>query len=398
MVGPMDRPSEPWYSGSLDEISKEFDDAIKKVNRSNVSNVGSLVRTSQVFDEDLTHLTLDAGKKFIETILYFAGEYFDATLVEFDEETDMEITTEPAVTNPSTDESGPIASGSGGTSNIETRVTKIEMDTKARNHNDSMVTARIREEIDWMMNVKKEDKLIVTGFVSQAAMPTDRVEKKNWLNAVAGEALNFLVEGSAGGIQFVTAGRQIANGLPTMLEVKMRTREMAINIRKEYAKKKKEKIEMGNLFVANSVTLATRVRTDILKAIGTKCSNAEFEMFVVGFTSRPVLQMKRKDGSGQSALTFADAVAKFGRLMSRGDLQQAYGRAGTSFAGQMQQNFVVLHDRDGGMAVQRPESRGVPAQTMGGGKKRQLESPTPAPAKKIYGKTQGKKDEPKKKK
>jgi hypothetical protein len=398
MVGPMDRPSEPWYSGSLDEISKEFDDAIKKVNRSNVSKIGSLVRTSQVFDEDLTHLTLDAGKKFIETILYFAGEYFDATLVEFDEETDMEITTEPAVTNRITDESGPIASGSGETSNIETRVTKIEMDTKARNHNDSMVTARIREEIDWMMNVKKEDKLIVTGFVSQAAMPTDRVEKKNWLNAVAGEALNFLVAESADGIQFVTAGRQIANGLPTMLEVKMRTREMAINIRKEYAKKKKEKIEMGNLFVANSVTLATRVRTDILKAIGTKCSNAEFEMFVVGFTSRPVLQVKRKDGSGQSALTFADAVAKFGRLMSRGDLQQAYGRAGTSFAGQMQQNFVVLHDRDGGMAVQRPESRGVPAQIMGGGKKRQLESPTPAPAKRTYGKNQGKKDVPEKKK
>ena len=119
---------------------------------------------------------------------------------------------------------------------------------------------------------------------------------------------------------------------------------------------------------------------------------------MIGFTSRPVLQMKRKDGSGQSALTFADAVAKFGRLMSRGDLQQAYGRAGTSFAGQMQQNFVVLHDRDGGMAVQRPESRGVPAQTMGGGKKRQLESPTPAPAKRTYGKKQGKKDVPEKKK
>ena len=62
-------------------------------------------------------------------------------------------------------------------------------------------------------------------------------------------------------------------------------------------------------------------------------------------------------------------VWKFGRLISRGDLQQAYGRAGTSFAGQMQQNFVVLHDRDGGMAVQRPVSRGVPAQSMGGEKK-----------------------------
>ena len=50
--------------------------------------------------------------------------------------------------------------------------------------------------------------------------------------------------------------------------------------------------------------------------------------------------------------------------MTRGDLQVAYGRAGTSFNGQLQQNFVVLHDKGG---VQKP---GVTGPTMGGGKKR----------------------------
>ena len=43
-----------------------------------------------------------------------------------------------------------------------------------------------------------------------------------------------------------------------MCEVTMKEREMAIKIRKEYAKK--DKVDLGKLFVANSVTLATRVR------------------------------------------------------------------------------------------------------------------------------------------
>ena len=103
--------------------------------------------------------------KFIETILYFAGKYFDVTLAEFDEETDMKITTEPVVTNPITDKSGPIVSGSRGTPGIKAQLAEIRADTNNRLHNDSMVTAKIREEIDWMINVKKGDKLIVTGLV-----------------------------------------------------------------------------------------------------------------------------------------------------------------------------------------------------------------------------------------
>ena len=93
----------------------------------------------------------------------------------------------------------------------------------------------------------------------------------------------------------------------------MKSREMAIEVLKDFAQKKKDKADLGKLFVANSVTLATRVRSDVLRAIALKCANHLEEMYVIGFTSRPVLQVKGKDNTGQFALTFLNAIGKFGQ-------------------------------------------------------------------------------------
>ena len=71
-------------------------------------------------------------------------------------------------------------------------------------------------------------------------------------------------------------------------------------------------------------------------------------------------------------MTYVDAVAKFGESLSRGELQVAYGRAGNSFAGQLQQNFVVLHDKGEGKVHvgtgARPGVGAIPA--VGVGRKR----------------------------
>ena len=307
-------------------------------------------------------MTIETGKKFVETILYFAGEFFDATLMEFDETMGEAVTIEPERMEV-VDESGPIVSSSNAKS-IEEQLTEIRENIMERRHNDSLVMARMREEMDHMISVKKENKLIVTGLVANVARPVDKKEEQKWLIDLVGTALNVLIQDSASGIAFVTAGRRSEGGVPTMCEVRMKERDMAIAIRKEFAQKKKDKVDLGKLFVANSVTLATRVRTDILKAIAQKCSNDKEEFFVVGFTSRPVLQIKRKDGPGQFALTFADAISRYGGKLTRGDLQVAYGRAGASFDGQLQQNFVVLHDKGG------VKKNGATGPTMGGGKKR----------------------------
>ena len=103
---------------------------------------------------------------------------------------------------------------------------------------------------------------------------------------------------------------------------------------------------MGRLFVANSVTLSTRVRIDILRAIAKKHANDKQDFHVVAYSSRPVLQIKQK-GSDQKprGMTFTDAVMNYGREMVEGDLGEAYRRAGRTFHGQLQQNFVVLRDK-----------------------------------------------------
>jgi hypothetical protein len=41
-------------------------------------------------------------------------------------------------------------------------------------------------------------------------------------------------------------------------------------------------------------------------------------------------------------LTFAAAVARFGKELSKENLAEAYRRAGSTFGGQLEQDFVVL--------------------------------------------------------
>ena len=45
-------------------------------------------------------------------------------------------------------------------------------------------------------------------------------------------------------------------------------------------------------------------------------------------------------------LTFADAIARFGKELKEESLQEAYRRAGKSFGGLLQQHFVVLKNEN----------------------------------------------------
>ena len=82
-----------------------------------------------------------------------------------------------------------------------------------------------------------------------------------------------------------------------------------------------------------------------MKAVAKKCESKKEQMFVRGFISRPVLQIRQRDGSRPPlTLTFADAMGRYGAKMVDADLAGAYRRAGRAFAGELEQNFVVLTD------------------------------------------------------
>ena len=157
--------------------------------------------------------------------------------------------------------------------------------------------------------------------------------------------INRIEQGSGEKIVWINQGRRNEREIP-MAEVKMESRELARGIRKKFAEKKRAGDDFGKVFIANSVSLGTRVRIDILKAIAKKYTNEKQDFHVAAFSSRPVLQVKEKGTEKRPmVLTFIDAVTRYGREMVEGDLVEAYRRAGRTFQGQLQQNFVVLRDR-----------------------------------------------------
>jgi hypothetical protein len=319
----------------------------------------------QVFDTDGIHLTEASGEQFVESILYYAGKIFDAQLVD---EEQMEVQVESGSSN-----IVPLTDASREQKTTEEKLKDVLADLEKRRVNDDMMFARLREELDFIANTKKEDRVMVTGMTTLAPKPTGQVEARTWIREVAGAALEAIVPGAGAMIQFVSPNRSLGSEVPAC-EVKIKDREFALKMRKEYGRLRKEGKLEGRVFVANCVTLGTRVRMEVLKAIGKKCSGPGEDLFVHGFTSRPVLQVKPKNGGPQFALTYVDAIKRYGNRVKEADLGLAYERAGMSFVGQMRQNFIVLTDkgvRQGGRQT-RGGSGGGP-RFLSGANKRPLE-------------------------
>jgi hypothetical protein len=126
----------------------------------------------------------------------------------------------------------------------------------------------------------------------------------------------------------------------------MDSKELATKIRKEFSAKGKGGQNFGRVFVANSVTLATRVRVDILKAMA-KHYTSDREIFSVSaLVSKPVLHVRSKsEGLRLGTYNFSDALTRYGENLTAEELGEAYKRAGSAFKGQLQQNFVVLNEK-----------------------------------------------------
>ena len=77
-----------------------------------------------------------------------------------------------------------------------------------------------------------------------------------------------------GKLGFINQGKNNGRDIP-MVKVKMDLIEVATSVRKAFAEKRKEDDgkAMGRLYVANSVSLLTRVQIEILKSIAKKVSN-----------------------------------------------------------------------------------------------------------------------------
>jgi hypothetical protein len=224
--------------------------------------------------------------------------------------------------------------------------------------------ARTREELDTAANKAKEDRIVITGLTSSSPPPVDKDQKKAWLRNLVMEAITKVKPDFSGVLGFINQGKSNGRDMP-MVEVRLNSVEAAVEVRKAFAEKRKEGDgkSLGRLYMSNSVTLSTRVRVDIMKAISKKISNAKDSAYVAAYSSRPILHVRTQGKAGEvtnRAYTFIDSIIKFGRVLMRCDLDDAYRRAGTAFRGQLEQHFVVLREADpahGGGPSVRPGKR-----------------------------------------
>ncbi len=77
-------------------------------------------------------------------------------------------------------------------SSVEKELETLTENIRKRRVQDSMVTARVREEIDFNANIKKEDRIIITGLSSNTPMPHTAKEKRNWHRLIVATALKKL--------------------------------------------------------------------------------------------------------------------------------------------------------------------------------------------------------------
>jgi hypothetical protein len=347
MIRPLSRPALTWYTEHFDKIKEIFDREVDAIEMDNVMKIDAISLASQQFDKDQVHLTKTSAMIFIEGIITCSESFFNAEVINLEAGGSEERSGQPE---------------------IERRLTLLEEEVRARKSNDNLLFARVREELDSMANKTKEDRLVLTGLTSRVAPPAGPGPRRDWLREIVTETIKSIKEDFNGKILFINQGKNNGRDIP-MVEIKLESAEIASEIRKMYAEKRKAGKDFGRLFVANCVGLATRVRVDIMKAIAAKLTSTSQIAYVTAFTSRPILHIKpqptRSAGSSRpefvnaTSFTFSDAVSKFGNKVGESDLADAYRRTGTAFAGQLEQHFVVLRDgvREGPKTFDNPRKR-----------------------------------------
>jgi hypothetical protein len=73
---------------------------------------------------------------------------------------------------------------------LEREVGWISHDFRDRRFYDSMVTKRLREERDSIINGRRESRNVITGLINYTPMSVETEDKKKWLNETIGELLN----------------------------------------------------------------------------------------------------------------------------------------------------------------------------------------------------------------
>ena len=208
------------------------------MDRPNVGRIEAPIKMSQVFEKDGIHFTESSGKVYVNALLYNADSFFTAEIINLEEEIERSNTQKEDET------AGKPEHLSKRISVVELDIANLKNDLIRRRIDDSLVTARIREELDFFSNARKEDRIVISGLTSRIPMPSGLEERKKWLKDLVGAVLDQVEENSSSHVVNVMQGWKGPNSVP-VAEVKMNSSDLALKLRKQFASKKGEAMISG---------------------------------------------------------------------------------------------------------------------------------------------------------
>ncbi len=381
IVPPLPRPVPAWYNVQLPGFLAHLFNEVNRIGSTQIRLLSPFAAPSEYFEADGVHLKKDAGIQFVQFVIHGVDQVFpvldcstsvpppSSSLIMSDwassppSPSGALITPSSHVTVPSQEPStslglNPRTSGRGHDQigAALTSLTKLHhvlsQDVQARREQDNLIFSRIKEDLDFEYNKNRENRFTISGLKPKDTPPSGVQERKEFFLKIVADLVREACPDSdpPAEVTDVFVNMRYGRG-PPFIEGKMRDSKTSSAFRIAAAKlAKDESPNFKGLFVANSVTLATRVRIEILRAIADLHKNDVIQAYVQPFSSRPVIHLKMRDplagvpdGVNRS-YTFTEAVGRWGSQLSQYSLIPAYRRARPAFIGALEQYFVVLKE------------------------------------------------------
>ncbi len=350
VVPPLPRFIPDWFGTYLPGLISLLTRDVLQLSSPQIRCLAPFIAPATYFESDQVHLNSAAGVEFIRYILTGVDQAFP--VIDCSRVAPVSVPTVPSAT-----ETCDLASA---VRELTSMTEKFQADVLSRREQDNLVFARLKEDRDYELNKTRENRFTVSGLKLRGDQvpPRDPLLRKEFFR----ELLQKLVDEACPDVEpkpevkDVYVNMRHGLGAP-FIEGKMDSPASASAFRQAGSKlAKAESPNFSGLFIANAVTLTTRVRIEILRALSSVLTNDDQEAFVKGFSSRPVLCVRPKPlpalpgeektepvDSGRN-YTFCEAIEKWGQLLDQGSLAKAYKKARPAFNGCLEQYFVVLHE------------------------------------------------------
>ena len=361
IVPPLPRSTPDWFGAYLPGLTSLLVSEVLSLASPQVTCLAPFIAPASYFESDGLHLNSVAGLEFIKYIVIGIDQAYPVI--------DCGSMAPPSDSDTTPSSPCDLNHLATAVKDLTDMTKKFQADALTRREQDNLVFARLKEDRDFELNKSRENRFTVSGLKLRGDQvpPRDPVLRKEFfrdvLQKLVDEACPTLDPKPE--VKDVYVNMRHGLGAP-FIEGRMDSVESASAFRIAGSKLAKSETHdnFRGLFIANAVTLTTRVRIEVLRALATCLTTTNQEAFVKGFSSRPVLCLKAKSPETPPGVdaspadpgrnyTYCESIEKWGHLLSQNSLAKAYRKARPAFNGCLEQYFVVLHE------FQAEESGGI---------------------------------------